>query len=120
MDTVLRGATVVDGTGGPERQVDVVIREGRIAEIGPDIDAGDSVEVVDLSGLVLAPGFIDVHTHLDAQVLWDPDLVPSTWHGVTSAVIGNCGFGIAPARPEHQQSLVRTLENVEGMSVEAL
>ncbi len=120
MDTVLRGARVVDGTGGPERQVDVVIREGRIAEIGPDIDAGDSAEVVDLSGLVLAPGFIDVPTHLDAQVLWDPDLVPSTWHGVTSAVIGNCGFGIAPARPEHQQSLVRTLENVEGMSVEAL
>lgn len=121
MNTILRGATVVDGTGGPERRVDVAIRDGRIVEVGADLTAeAPDTEIVDLDGLVLAPGFIDVHTHLDAQVLWDPDLVPSTWHGVTTVVIGNCGFGIAPARPDHHGSIIRMLENVEGMSVEAL
>ena len=121
MNAILRGATVIDGTRGPARRVDVAIRDGRIAEVGEGLSCDDgSVEIIDLDGLVLAPGFIDVHTHLDAQVFRDPDLVPSTWHGVTTVVIGNCGFGIAPTRPEHQQSIVRTLENVEGMSVEAL
>ena len=77
-------------------------------------------DVVDLDGLVLAPGFIDVHTHYDAQVLWDGDLTPSSWHGVTSVVMGNCGFGVAPTRPEHRDLIVRLLENVEGMSMDAL
>ena len=76
--------------------------------------------MVDLDGLVLAPGFIDIHTHYDAQILWDGDLTPSSWHGVTSVVMGNCGFGLAPTRPEHRDIVVRTLENVEGMSIEAL
>src|SRR5205807_6877647 len=71
-------------------------------------------------GLVLAPGFVDCHTHYDAQVLWDPDLTPSSWHGVTTVVMGNCGFGIAPTRPEGRETIARTLENVEGMSMEAL
>ena len=75
---------------------------------------------MDLDGLVLAPGFIDCHTHYDAQVLWDPDLTPSSWHGVTTVVMGNCGFGIAPTRPAGRETIARTLENVEGMSVEAL
>jgi N-acyl-D-aspartate/D-glutamate deacylase len=77
-------------------------------------------DVIDLDGLVLAPGFIDIHTHYDAQVLWDPDLTPSCWHGVTTVIMGNCGFGIAPTRPADRETIARTLENVEGMSAEAL
>ena len=69
---------------------------------------------------MLAPGFVDIHTHYDAQILWDPDLTPSCWHGVTSVVVGNCGFGIAPTRPEHRETIARTLENVEGMAFDAL
>jgi len=118
MDVVLRGARVVDGTGSPARAADVGIENGRIAAIGEVPANGHSV--VDLDGLVLAPGFVDIHTHYDAQVLWDRDLTPSCWHGVTSVVMGNCGFGIAPTRPEHRSTIARTLENVEGMSVEAL
>jgi N-acyl-D-amino-acid deacylase len=118
MDTVLRGARVVDGTGAPARSVDVGIEGARIAAVG-DVKANGAAEV-DLGGLVLAPGFVDIHTHYDAQVLWDRDLTPSCWHGVTTVVMGNCGFGIAPTRPEHRSTIARTLENVEGMSVEAL
>jgi N-acyl-D-aspartate/D-glutamate deacylase len=122
MSTLLRNASLVDGTGAPARPADVVVDGDRIAAVqGPgEADAGGADEVVDLDGLVLAPGFIDVHTHYDAQVLWDGDLTPSSWHGVTSVVMGNCGFGVAPTRPEHREVVVRTLENVEGMSMEAL
>ncbi|TML43630.1 MAG: amidohydrolase [Actinobacteria bacterium] len=124
MSLVLRNALVVDGSGGEARRVDVTVDGGRIASVGegppsprPGAGAG---EEVDLDGLVLAPGFIDIHTHYDAQVLWDPDLTPSCWHGVTTVIMGNCGFGIAPTRPGHRSTIARTLENVEGMSVEAL
>src|ERR1700724_4835 len=97
--TVLRGGLLVDGTGAPPRPADVVIEADRIAAVeAPGTASGDS-DVVDLDGLALAPGFIDCHTHYDAQVLWDPDLTPSSWHGVTTVVMGNCGFGIAPTRP---------------------
>ena len=119
MGTVLRGAKVIDGTGAPATSADVVIEGDRIAAVGPDVDTSGH-EVVDLDGLVLTPGFVDIHTHYDAQVTWDPDFTPSCWHGVTSVVMGNCGFGIAPTRPEHRPVIARTLENVEGMSVEAL
>jgi N-acyl-D-aspartate/D-glutamate deacylase len=119
---LLRHAWLVDGTGAPGRPASVEIRDDRIHAVGaPDeIEAGPDTEVVDLDGLVLAPGFIDVHTHYDAQILWDGDLTPSSWHGVTSVVMGNCGFGVAPTRPEHRDTIARTLENVEGMSIEAL
>lgn len=117
--TVLRGGLLADGTGAPPRAADVVIEGDRIAAV-TDPGAGRGGAVMDLDGLVLAPGFVDCHTHYDAQVLWDPDLTPSSWHGVTTVVMGNCGFGIAPTRPDGRETIARTLENVEGMSVEAL
>ncbi len=117
--TVLRNANVIDGTGAAARAADVVVDDGNIAAVAP---AGSVTghDVVDLDGLVLAPGFIDAHTHYDAQVLWDPDLTPSSWHGVTTVIMGNCGFGLAPTRPDDREALARTLENVEGMSLDAL
>ena len=120
MSYALRGALVVDGSGSAPRRADVMIEGGRIASVGQSPGVRSGVEEVDLSGLVLAPGFIDIHTHYDAQVLWDPELTPSCWHGVTTVAMGNCGFGIAPTRPEHRSTIARTLENVEGMSAEAL
>jgi N-acyl-D-amino-acid deacylase len=122
MDLLLRGATVIDGTGGPARRADVAVDGDRISaverpgELRPD----PQTEVVELDGLALAPGFIDIHTHYDAQILWDGDLTPSSWHGVTSVVMGNCGFGVAPTHEEHRDLIVRLLENVEGMSMDAL
>src|SRR3954454_17237224 len=120
MDLVLRNALVVDGTGAPGRAADVGVEGDRIAAVAPAGSLKDAAEVVDLDGLVLAPGFVDIHTHYDAQVLWDPDLTPSSWQGVTTVVTGNCGFSIAPTRPDDRGVIARTLENVEGMSVEAL
>jgi N-acyl-D-aspartate/D-glutamate deacylase len=122
MDVLLRHATVIDGTGARPRAADVAVEGDRIAQVAPTggLTPAAGTEVIDLDGLVLAPGFIDIHTHYDAQILWDGDLTPSSWHGVTSVVMGNCGFGVAPTRPEHRDTIVRTLENVEGMSMEAL
>ena len=117
---VLRGARVVDGTGAPGRDATVVIAEGLIESVGDAPEGLGSAAVVDLDGLVLAPGFIDPHTHYDAQVLWDPDLTPSSWHGVTTVVMGNCGFGLAPTRPADRDTVMRVLENVEGMPLDAL
>ena len=116
---VLQGAEVIDGTGSPRRRADVSVIGGHIAEVADTIaPQGDTT--IDLQGMVLAPGFIDPHTHFDAQVLWDRDLTPSSWHGVTTVVMGNCGFGIAPTRPEHRSTIMLTLENVEGMPLGAL
>ena len=122
MDLLLLHASLIDGTGRPARAADVAVEGDRIARVAPagELSPEPGTQVVDLDGLVLAPGFIDVHTHYDAQILWDPDLTPSSWHGVTSVVMGNCGFGVAPTRPEHRDTIVRTLENVEGMSMDAL
>jgi N-acyl-D-amino-acid deacylase len=116
-DIVIRGGTVVDGTGAPGRSADVAITGGRISEIGARLQ-GD--RVLDASGQVVSPGFIDIHTHYDAQVFWDPDLTPSSFHGVTSVIAGNCGFSIAPIRAEGVTLLARTLQHVEDMSFDTL
>jgi N-acyl-D-aspartate/D-glutamate deacylase len=119
MHLLLRGATVVDGTGAPRQRADVEVVDGRITNVGADLDAAGA-QIVDLDGLVLAPAFIDIHTHFDAQLFWDPEMTPSSWHGVTTVVQGNCGFGIAPARPDDRQLIMETLELVEGMRVDTL
>jgi N-acyl-D-aspartate/D-glutamate deacylase len=116
-DVVIRGGTVVDGTGAPGRRADVAVDGDRIAEIGDELRG---TRELDASGQVVAPGFIDIHTHYDAQVFWDPALTPSSWHGVTSVVAGNCGFSIAPCRPEHRELIGRTLQHVEDMSLPTL
>ncbi len=116
-DLVIRGGTVLDGTGGDGFRADVAISSGMIAEIGPNLRAEREL---DASGCVVAPGFIDIHTHYDAQVFWDPALRPSSYHGVTTVVAGNCGFSIAPSRSEHHEVMVHTLENVEDMNPETL
>jgi N-acyl-D-aspartate/D-glutamate deacylase len=115
--TVLRGGTIVDGTGAPGRAGDVAISDGTIVGIGTGL-SGDSS--IDASGCVVAPGFIDIHTHYDAQVFWDPALTPSCYHGVTTVVAGNCGFSLAPTMPDRRVLIARTLEKVEDMDVESL
>ena len=112
---VIKGGTVHDGAGGPGVQADVAIENGRITEVGPDLATADS-EVLDATGCVVAPGFIDIHTHYDAQVFWDPALTPSCYHGVTTVIAGNCGFSIAPIRPEHRELMCHTMEKVEDMN----
>src|SRR5262249_54657263 len=116
-DLVIRGGTVLDGTGAPGRRADVAIRGERIEAIGANLRGRREL---DASGQVVAPGFIDIHTHYDAQVFWDPALTPSCFHGVTTVIAGNCGFSIAPTRPAHRGVVARTLEKVEDMNVETL
>jgi len=116
-DLVIRGGTVVDGTGAPGYRADVAVRGGTITEIGERLDGR---RVLEADGHIVAPGFLDIHTHYDAQVFWDPELSPSSWHGVTSVVAGNCGFSIAPCREEHRDLIARTLHHVEDMSVPTL
>ena len=117
-DLVIRGATVVDGLGHDPIRADVAVDNGKIAAIG-DI-TGEANETVDAGGLALMPGIIDIHTHYDAQVTWDRTLSPSPSLGVTTAVIGNCGFGIVPAPPAHRDLIMRNLAVVEGMDLDAL
>src|SRR6201981_2354681 len=117
-DLVIRGATVIDGLGHDPIRVDVAVKGGRIAAIG---EVGkDASEIVDAGGLALMPGIIDLHTHYDAQVTWDPTLSPSPSLGVTSAVMGNCGFGIVPSPPHLHDLIMRNLAVVEGMDLDAL
>ena len=112
VDLAVRGGTVVDGTGRAGFLADVGISGGRIVSIGARVHGADEI---DATGRLVVPGFVDVHTHYDAQALWDPDLSPSVWQGVTSVVAGNCGFSIAPVRETGRDLLLRTLETVEDM-----
>lgn len=116
-DVVITGGTVVDGSGAPGFRADVGVRDGVIAEVAPALDGARRI---DATGMVVAPGFIDVHTHYDAQVFWDPALTPSCWHGVTTVIAGNCGFSLAPCRAEDRDLLARTLQHVEDMPIESL
>jgi N-acyl-D-aspartate/D-glutamate deacylase len=116
-ELVIRGGVVVDGTGAPGVRADVAIAHGRVSEVGQNL-RGE--RVLDAGGHVVAPGFVDIHTHYDAQVFWDPALTPSCHHGVTTVVAGNCGFSLAPTRPAHRELIARTLENVEDMNVASL
>ncbi len=117
-DLKITGGTIVDGTGAARYSGDVGIKDGRIVALGNALSDAD--RTIDAAGRIVAPGFVDIHTHYDAQVLWDPLVSCSPWHGVTTIVMGNCGFSVSPTRPEHRDLIMRTLENVEGMSVEAL
>lgn len=117
-DLKITGGTIVDGTGKPGFTGDVGIEGGRVVALGKA--EGGAAKTIDARGKVVAPGFVDVHTHYDAQILWDRMLSISPWHGVTTTVIGNCGFGVAPTRAIHRKLIMQTLEKVEGMSLEAL
>jgi N-acyl-D-aspartate/D-glutamate deacylase len=116
-ELVIRGGTVVDGTGAEGHRADVAVDGGRVVGIGPNL-TGD--EELDAGGCAVTPGFIDIHTHYDAQVFWDPRLRPTSFHGVTTVIAGNCGFALAPTRAEHHETIARTLENVEDMDVDTL
>ena len=117
-DLKITGGTIVDGTGKPGFKGDVGIKDGKVVALGKA--DGPATTTIDAAGKVVSPGFVDVHTHYDAQILWDRLLSISPWHGVTTTVIGNCGFGVAPTRAAHRKLIMQTLEKVEGMSLEAL
>jgi N-acyl-D-amino-acid deacylase len=110
-DIVIRGGTIIDGTGMPGFAGDVAIDGDRIAAVGGRV--GPARRVVDADGLLVTPGWVDVHTHYDGQAIWDPILAPSSWHGVTTVLFGNCGVGFAPVRPEHRDALIELMEGVE-------
>jgi N-acyl-D-aspartate/D-glutamate deacylase len=117
-DLVIRGGSVVDGTGAPARTADVAVTDGVITQVGR-VD-GLTRQELDADGLVVTPGFVDVHTHYDGQATWDPHLTPSCWHGVTTAVLGNCGVGFAPVRPDRHDWLIGLMEGVEDIPGTAL
>jgi N-acyl-D-aspartate/D-glutamate deacylase len=119
LDLLVRGGTVVDGSGLPPFTADVAVRGGRIVGVGRFDDAA-AVKIIDADGCVVAPGFIDIHTHYDAQLHFEPTASPSSWHGVTTVIAGNCGFSLFPARPDDVRWLCEMLSRVEGMAQETL
>jgi len=118
-DTIVRGGTIVDGTRVPRYRADLGIKNGKIAKIGR-LNPSDATKVVDAQGLVVAPGFIDLHTHYDAQLHWDPYCSIGSWHGVTSVTIGNCGFGFAPLRPQDADRAMLALSRTEAIPLEPM
>ncbi len=119
LDLVIEGGRVVDGTGAPERTADVGVAAGRVVEVG-QIDAPAAARRIDADGALVIPGFVDVHAHYDGQATWDDRLWPSSWHGVTTVVIGNCGVGFAPVRPNDHDRLIELMEGVEDIPGTAL
>ncbi len=117
-DLKITGGTIVDGTGKPGFAGDIGIKDGTVVALGKA--DGPATTTIDATGKIVSPGFVDVHTHYDAQILWDRMLTISPWHGITTTVIGNCGFGVAPTKAIHRKLIMQTLEKVEGMSLEAL
>ena len=118
LDLKIAGGTIVDGTGNDRFTGDIGVKNGRIEVVG-NVEA-EAARTIDATGRIVTPGFVDIHTHYDAQIVWDPSLSISPWHGVTTVVMGNCGFSIAPTRQHQRDLILRTLERVEGMSLEAL
>ena len=117
-DIKIIGGDIIDGSGNPRYRGDVGIRDGCVVAMGKA--EGETKMTLDATNRVVTPGFIDIHTHYDAQIIWDPMLSISPWHGITTVVLGNCGFGIAPTHPKHRPIILRTLEKVEGMNLDAL
>jgi N-acyl-D-aspartate/D-glutamate deacylase len=117
-DLIIRGGTVVDGTGAPARSADVAVTDGRVTEVGR-VD-GPARQEIDADGALVTPGFVDIHTHFDGQVTWDPTLSPTGWHGVTTVVMGNCGVGFAPCEPDRREWLIGLMEGVEDIPGAAL
>ena len=117
-DLIIRGGTIVDGTGAPRFTGDVAIRDGLVAEVGEV--HGSAAEEIDAAGMLVTPGFVDIHTHYDGQATWDQEMAPSSWHGVTTVVMGNCGVGFAPARPDQHEWLIGLMEGVEDIPGTAL
>src|SRR5690242_15797368 len=118
LDLLIRGATVYDGSGSAPHVQDVSVHNGKIASLGKTKETAG--KTIDAGGLALMPGIVDLHTHYDAQITWDATLSPSTALGVTTAVMGNCGFGIAPCPASQRDTVLRNLSVVEGMDLEAL
>src|SRR5437588_10810620 len=117
-DLIIKDAQICDGTGAPIYSGSLAVDDGRIAAVGKV--SGAARREIDARGLVLAPGFIDIHTHYDAQVCWDPLLTCSSWHGITSILMGNCGVGVAPVRPNERSAMAWDLVNVEALPHEVL
>ena len=118
-DLIISGGTIVDGTGGVPYKGDLAIRDGKIAKIG-DLNGDSAAKTIDAAGQTVTPGFVDLHTHLDAQVGWDPELTSSSYHGVTTALIGNCGVGFAPVSEQNRQYMAKLMESVEDIAAEAI
>src|SRR5438093_9052765 len=118
-DLLIRGGTVVDGSGRPPILADVAVARGQIAEVAASISAG-AKRTIDARGMTVTPGFIDPHTHYDAQICWDREVTPSSWHGITTVIMGNCGVGIAPCRPQAREIASWDLVNVEAIPFDVL
>jgi len=118
LDLIVRAGTVLDGTGGAARTADVGVRDGTVVEIGRI--EGAAQREIDADGLLVTPGFVDIHAHYDGQATWDDRLAPSSWQGVTTIVAGNCGVGFAPVRPSDHQRLIELMEGVEDIPGSAL